>query len=70
MAVAASGDAVGGGSGREGKQAEHTALTSSAMAMVMSTADTAIPIRPIRCSDLRPARSTTNSYKRRVERGG
>lgn len=35
--------------------------TVSAIAMVMRTEDTAIPISPVRCSDLRPARSTMNS---------
>ncbi|KAG7271737.1 hypothetical protein CRUP_008419, partial [Coryphaenoides rupestris] len=38
-----------------------TGLTSKERAMVISTAETAIPSRPIMCSDLRPARSTTNS---------
>lgn len=40
-------------------------LTGTAMEMVMRTAEPAIPNRPIRCSDLRPARSTTNSYRER-----
>lgn len=33
------------------------------MATVIKMADTAIPMSPVRCRDLRPARSTTNSYR-------
>lgn len=40
-------------------------LTSSASAMVMSTAQPAMPARPMRCRVRRPARSTTNSYGKR-----
>lgn len=35
--------------------------TCTAWATVIRTADTAIPISPTRCSDLRPALSTKNS---------
>ena len=41
-------------------------LTSSASAMVMSTAQPAMPARPMRCRVRRPARSTTNSCGHRV----
>lgn len=40
-------------------------LTSKASAMVMSTAQAAMPARPMRCSVRRPARSTTNSCGQR-----
>lgn len=36
--------------------------TSRAVAIVIKTADPAIPSSPVKCRDLRPARSTTNSY--------
>lgn len=45
------------------------AFTSRAKAIVIKMADPAIPSRPIRCSDLRPARSTTNSYHEKQEWG-
>lgn len=40
-------------------------LTSSASATVMSTAQPAMPARPMRCRVRRPARSTTNSCGQR-----
>lgn len=45
-------------------------LTSRAKAIVIKTADPAIPISPTRCRDLRPARSTTNSYTNKQEGWG
>lgn len=42
--------------------------TSRAEAMVIRTADPAIPINPVRCRERRPARSTTNSCKAGVEK--